>query len=91
MGNSALHVVSQGKQDDHDFDGSVARIELLLKYRIDPMARNHEGKTPAEWYRQLGRDELADYLAGRCGRRLSALRLIRGRPGEPLQSPSDGQ
>jgi ankyrin repeat protein len=65
-GNTALHVVSQAKQDDPDFDASVATIELLLRYGADPSAVNNEGKTPARWYRQLGMDELADYLADRC-------------------------
>jgi ankyrin repeat protein len=65
MGNTALHVVSQAKQDNPDFDASVATIELLLKYGADPMALNHEGKTPAQWYRQLGMDEVADYMAAR--------------------------
>jgi ankyrin repeat protein len=65
MGNTALHVVSQAKQDDPDFDASVATIELLLKYGADPTALNKEGKTPAQWYRQLGMDEVADYMADR--------------------------
>jgi ankyrin repeat protein len=67
MGNTALHTVSQAKQDDPDFDASVATIELLLKYGADPMARNDEGKTPAQWYRQLGMDEMADYMSERFG------------------------
>jgi ankyrin repeat protein len=67
MGNTALHVVSQAKQDDPDFDASVATIELLLKYGADPTVRNHEGKTPSQWYRQLGMDEVADYMAERFG------------------------
>jgi ankyrin repeat protein len=62
MGNTALHTVSQAKQDDPDFDASVATIEVLLKYGADPLARNNEGKTPAQWYRQLGMDEVADYM-----------------------------
>lgn len=66
MGNSPLHVISQAKQDDPDFDASVATIELLLKFGAEPMAVNHEGKTPAQWYRQLGMDELADYMSERC-------------------------
>ena len=66
-GNTALHVVSQAKQDDPDFDASVATIELLLKYGADPTVRNHEGKTPSQWYRQLGMDEVADYMAERFG------------------------
>jgi ankyrin repeat protein len=53
MGNTALHVVSQAKQDDPDFDASVATIELLLKYGADARALNNEGRTPAQWYRQL--------------------------------------
>jgi len=65
MGNTALHVVSQAKQDDPDLDASVATIELLLKYGADPRAVNKEGKTPAQWYRQLGMDELADHMAER--------------------------
>jgi ankyrin repeat protein len=64
-GNTALHVVSQAKQDDPDFDASVATIEVLLKHGADPTALNNEGKTPAQWYRQLGMDDLADYLSER--------------------------
>jgi ankyrin repeat protein len=67
MGNTPLHIVSQAKQDDPDFDASVATIELLLKYGADPMAVNHEGKTPVQWYRQLGMDEVADYVSERYG------------------------
>ena len=67
LGNTALHVVSQAKLDDPDFDAGVATIDVLLKYGADPMALNHEGKTPAQWYRQLGMDELAEYLANRVG------------------------
>jgi ankyrin repeat protein len=66
-GNTALHVVSQAKQDDPDFNASVATIELLLKYGADPKAPNNEGKTPVQWYRQLGMDEIADYMSGRIG------------------------
>jgi hypothetical protein len=66
-GNTALHVVSQAKQDDPDVDASIATIELLLKHGADPKAVNNEGKTPAQWYRQLGMDQLADYMAVRCG------------------------
>jgi ankyrin repeat protein len=66
MGNTALHLVSQAKQDDPDFEASVATIELLLKYGADPKALNSESKTPAQWYRQFGMDELADYLAERA-------------------------
>lgn len=66
-GNTALHLVSQAKQDDPDYDASVATIQVLLKYGADPEARNNEGKTPAEWYRQLGMDEVADYMAERFG------------------------
>jgi ankyrin repeat protein len=65
MGNTALHVVSQARQDSPDFDASVATIELLLKHGADPTALNNEGKTPAQWYRQLGMDDLADYMADR--------------------------
>jgi ankyrin repeat protein len=64
-GNTALHVVSQAKQDDPDFEASVATIDLLLKHGANPTALNNEGKTPAEWYRQLGMDEVADYMADR--------------------------
>jgi ankyrin repeat protein len=64
-GNTALHVVSQAKQDDPEFDASVATIEVLLKYGADPTIRNNEGKTPSQWYRQFGMDELADHLAKR--------------------------
>ena len=67
MGNSALHVVSQAKQEDPDFDASVATIELLLKHGAEPTALNNEGKNPAQWYRQLGMDELADFMAERFG------------------------
>jgi ankyrin repeat protein len=67
MGNTPLHVVSQAKQEDPDFDASIATIELLLKHGVDPKALNNEGKTPAQWYRQLGMDEVADYMADRTG------------------------
>jgi hypothetical protein len=67
MGNTALHLVSQAKQDDPDFAASVATIELLLKYGADRHALNQEGRTPQQWYRQFGMDELADYMAQRCG------------------------
>jgi ankyrin repeat protein len=63
MGNTALHTVSQAKQDDPDLEASVAIIELLLHHGADPRAVNNEGKTPAQWYRQFGMDELADYIA----------------------------
>lgn len=66
-GNNALHVVSQAKQDDPDLDASIATIDLLLKYGTDPTALNHAGKTPAQWYRHLGMDELADYMTARLG------------------------
>ena len=66
-GNTALHVVSQAKQDDPDFDASAATIDVLLKYGADPKALNHEGKTPAQWYRRLGMDEVADYMMERLG------------------------
>jgi ankyrin repeat protein len=65
MGNTALHVVSQARQDDPDLNACVATIELLLKYGADPTVLNNEGKTPAQWYRQLGMDEVADYMAER--------------------------
>jgi hypothetical protein len=58
---------SQAKQDDPDFAASVATIELLLKYGADRHALNQEGRTPQQWYRQFGMDELADYMAQRCG------------------------
>jgi ankyrin repeat protein len=64
-GNTALHVVSQAKQDDPDVDASLATIEVLLKYGADPTALNHEGKTPTQWFRQLGMDEVADYMSTR--------------------------
>jgi ankyrin repeat protein len=64
-GNTALHVVSQAKQSDPDFNDSVATIDLLLKHGADPTALNGERKTPAQWYRQLGMDEIADYLSER--------------------------
>jgi ankyrin repeat protein len=66
-GTTALHIVSQAKQDDPDFDASIATIDLLLKYGADPKALNSQGKTPAQWYRQYGMDELADYLTERLG------------------------
>lgn len=66
-GNTALHVVSQATQDDPDLNASVATIELLLKYGADISARNDEGKTPAQWYRQLDMDEVADYMTARFG------------------------
>jgi len=62
LGNTPLHLISQAKQDDPDFDASVATIQLLLTCGADPKALNNEGKTPAQWYRQFGMDELADYL-----------------------------
>jgi ankyrin repeat protein len=65
MGYTPLHFVSQAKQYDPDFNASVATIDLLLKYGADPKARNNEGKTPAEWYRHLGMDEVADYMTER--------------------------
>jgi ankyrin repeat protein len=65
MGNTPLHVVSQARQDDPDPDASIATIDLLLKAGADPDVRNHEKRTPAEWYRQHGMDELADYLTAR--------------------------
>jgi uncharacterized protein len=64
-GNTALHVVSQAKQDEPDLDASFAAIEVLLKYGADSKALNDEGKTPAQWYRQLGMDEVADYMDAR--------------------------
>ena len=64
-GNTALHVVSQAKQDDPDLDASLATIDVLLKYGADPTALNHEGKTPTQWFRQLGMDEVADYMSTR--------------------------
>jgi ankyrin repeat protein len=67
IGYTALHVVSQAKQDDPDLDASIATIELLLKYGADPKAVNNEGKTPAQWYRQLGMDDIADYMVERVG------------------------
>ena len=67
MGNTPLHVVSQAKQEDPDFDASIATIELLLKHGADPKALNKEGKNPAQWYRQLGMDELADFMSERFG------------------------
>jgi ankyrin repeat protein len=66
-GYTPLHVVSQAKQDDPDFNASVATIELLLKYGADPKALNNEGSTPAQWYRQFGMDEVADYMSERIG------------------------
>jgi hypothetical protein len=64
-GNNALHLVSQLKQDDPDLDASFATIDLLLKYGADPLAHNHADKTPEQWIRSLGMDEVADYMAGR--------------------------
>ena len=67
LGNTALHVVSQAKQDDPDFDASIATIEVLIKHGADLHALNNEGKTPLQWYRQFGMDEIADYVAERFG------------------------
>jgi ankyrin repeat protein len=67
MGNTALHVVSQAKQNDPCFNATIATIELLLKYGADPNALNNEGKTFAQWYRRLGMDEVADYMSERVG------------------------
>lgn len=66
-GNTALHVISQAKQDDPDIDACIATIELLLKYGADPRALNHVGDTPAQGYRRLGMDEVADYMSARLG------------------------
>ena len=63
MGNTPLHVVSQARQDDPDMDACVATIDLLLRHGADPDARNQQNRTVAEWYRQMGMDELADCLA----------------------------
>ncbi|HTV76983.1 MAG TPA: ankyrin repeat domain-containing protein [Steroidobacteraceae bacterium] len=63
-GNTALHVVSQAKQEEPDVGASVATIEVLLKNGADRNARNDENKTAAQWYRQLGMDELAEFLEG---------------------------
>jgi ankyrin repeat protein len=65
MGNNALHLVSQTKQDAPDLAAAIATIELLLKYGVDPTARNQEGMTPEQWVRSLGMDEVADYMAER--------------------------
>lgn len=67
-GNNGLHLVSQLKQDDPDLDASIAIIDLLLKYGADPLARNHADKTPEQWIRSLGMDEVADYMAERFTR-----------------------
>ena len=67
MGNTPLHVVSQARQDDPDMDASAAVIALLLQYGADPDARNNQNRTAAEWYRQMGMDELADVLTERLG------------------------
>ncbi|HTC43852.1 MAG TPA: ankyrin repeat domain-containing protein [Steroidobacteraceae bacterium] len=64
-GNTALHLVSQTRQDDPDLDASIATIELLLKYGADPTARNKQGMIPEQWVRSLGMDEVADYMAER--------------------------
>jgi ankyrin repeat protein len=66
-GNTPLHVISQAKQDDPNVEASIATIELLLEHGADPKAVNNEGKTPEQWYRQLGMDELADYMTARGG------------------------
>lgn len=68
MGNTPLHVVSQARQDDPDLDASAAAIDLLLQHGADPDARNKQNKTAAEWYRQMGMDELADCLTERMAR-----------------------
>ena len=65
MGNTPLHVVSQARQDDPDMEASAATIDLLLRHGAEPAARNNQNKTVVEWYRQMGMDELADYLAER--------------------------
>jgi ankyrin repeat protein len=67
-GSNGLHLVSQLKQDDPDLDASIAIIDLLLKYGADPLARNHADKTPEQWIRSLGMDEVADYMAERFTR-----------------------
>jgi hypothetical protein len=61
------HLKKQTEQDDPDLAASVATIELLLKFSADPRAVNNEGRTPAQWYRHLGMEELADYLSERVG------------------------
>jgi ankyrin repeat protein len=65
MGNTPLHVVSQARQDDPDLEASAATIDLLLRNGADPAACNNQNKIAAEWYRQMGMDDLADYLAQR--------------------------
>jgi uncharacterized protein len=67
MGNTPLHLVSQAKQDAPDLHASIAVMELLLKYGADPTARNDDGKTPEQWVRSLGMDDVADYMAERFG------------------------
>lgn len=62
MGNTPLHVVSQSRQEDPDVEACTATIDLLLERGVDPTARNKEGRTAAQWYRQHGMDELADHL-----------------------------
>jgi ankyrin repeat protein len=66
-GNTPLHLVSQAKQDDPDLTASAAIIELLVRYGADPQALNGESKTPGQWYRLHGMDEVADYLSERFG------------------------
>jgi ankyrin repeat protein len=61
-GNTPLHLVRQAKQDDPDLTASAAIIALLVRHGADPQALNNESKTPAQWYRQHGMDEVADYL-----------------------------
>jgi ankyrin repeat protein len=65
LGNTPLHVVSQARQDDPDMEASIATIELLLRHGADPATRNQQNKTAAEWYRQMGMDNLADCLVER--------------------------
>ena len=65
MGNTPLHVVSQARQEDPDLAASAATIDLLLRYGADPAARNNQNKTVVEWYRQMGMDELAEWLTER--------------------------
>ena len=50
--------------DDLEF----ARVDVHRELRQGaPEAVLAEGKTPAQWYRQLGMDEMADYMSERFG------------------------
>jgi ankyrin repeat protein len=68
MGNTALHVVSQAKDQNVDVEASAAMIDLLLANGADIEARNNEGLTPLQWYRKLGIDAMVELLQQRGAR-----------------------